>query len=169
MFVGLNGKTNTRKNKLMSKRCFLPLTPGLPLLPCPALSYLLGWVAGGSPQLGVQRSRALGDWVSAGQAWGEDPGPCPLLGLGARGGVQPASVAPPSRPLLLLSLCGNQKIPVQRREMGLFLATVGEKANASLLFKKTWCVCWADAELGSPKPLPAVPPPQWPCLPSTAQ
>lgn len=145
MFVGLNGKTNT-------------------FLPCPAPSYLLGWVAGGSPQLGVQRSR-----VSAGQAWGEDPGPCPLLGLGARGGVQPASVAPPSRPLLLLSLCGNQKIPVQRREMGLFLATVGEKANAFLLFKKTWCVCWADAELGSPKPLPAVPPPQWPCLPSTAQ
>ena len=101
-------------------------------------------------------------WASEGRCWeagpqqvrpSEDPSPSLLLGLGRQGGgpanqLSPSFEAPPA------PLCRNHKIPVQRQEMGLFLALCGKKkTNASLLFKNIWCVCWAGGELGGAQSL----------------
>lgn len=116
-------------------------------------------------------------WASEGRCWeagpqqvrpSEDPSPSLLLGLGRRGGGQPISSAPPLRPLLPLSLCRNHKIPVQRQEMGLFLALWGKKKECFPSVQKYMvCVLGRRRAWWSSKPLlvgrGSCPGPPWPC------
>lgn len=109
----------------------------------------------------------------------EDPSLSPPVGLGRRGGVQPAGTVPP-RPALL-SLCRKPKNSCSKAGDGAIFGTVGEKASASLLFKNTWCVCAgqgrSSAELKASAgwaPVPRIPvarPPSgapWPTQPRWA-
>lgn len=95
---------------------------------------------------GAGRSSEVRCWEAGPQQvrLSKDPSPSHRLGLGSRGGVQPASLAPPPGPLLLLSLCRNQKIPVQRQEMGLFLALWGKKPTLPFC-SKIYGVCAGQA------------------------
>lgn len=101
---------------------FLLIHLGSLLSVSPAHSCLLGWGMEGLPCLGALRSRVLGGWPSAGLAEQVSQTTLPFWGCGDEKGSQlPASQHGPSSPApLLLSLCRNQKIPVQRQEMGYF-------------------------------------------------
>lgn len=140
-------ETNPLMHTLMDEGCFFSFILGLcwpGLLPPPA------WVMGGLPHLGETggpQTAGAGRLGLSRSGLARTPAPLSCWGWGDEEGVQPISSTPPLRPLLPLSLCRNHKIPVQRQEMGLFLALWGKKRKASLLFKNIWCVCWAGEEL----------------------
>ena len=115
---------------------------------CLASSHLLAWVIGGLPHLGER-------WASEGRCWeagpqqvrpSEDPSPSLLLGLGRQGGGPANQLSPSFEALLPLSLCRNHKIPVQRQEMGLFLALWGKKKRMLPFCSKIYGVCAGQAE-----------------------
>lgn len=128
----------------------LPSCPSWALAFCvsPAHSRLLGWGMEGLPCPGALRTQVLGGWPSAGLAEQGSQTAVTFWGCGDEKGSQlPASMAPPPLAPLLLSLCRNQKIPAQRREMGYFWHCGGKSkylpsVQKYMLYERT------DEELG---------------------
>lgn len=138
----------------------------VPLQPPPA-SWAGGWRICHVQSGGALRSQVPGGWALAGQAeqgplatltfWGHrDEGPS----------HQPASTAPPSRPFPLLPLCRNHEIPVQRQEMGLFLALWGKKRMLPLCSKIYGVRAGQMRSSAGSKPIPAglLPLGPWSCV-----
>lgn len=133
-FVGTNEQSNP------SCTSFLLIHPGSWLSACrqptPASGAAGGGFVGGPEKSGAGRlapgrtGRATTPGSSHLLGWEDQEGP----------GSQPGPPAPQASAPVSLR---NQKTPVRSREVAIF-GTVGETANASLLFKNIWCMSRAD-------------------------